>query len=100
MPPSSSQSVGFTLAIISPTGFSSVTLIEFRGKGLKKKKCWWKNVANADLYAHTCSVLITCKESFGLVIILPSSCQEFKSSKSIQMLRKSISGTKLCNFFA
>lgn len=34
---SSSRSIAFTLAIISPTGLSSVTLIVFKGNGLKKK---------------------------------------------------------------
>lgn len=82
-----SKGISDAVAFISVCGFYScynfsnkvffpVTLIEFRRNGLQ---IWWsKDVANAKLCAHTCLVLITCKESFGFVVVLCLSCQEFE----------------------
>ena len=74
---SSSRSVAFTLAIISPTRFFS-SHINKHSEEMVYKIWWSKDVANANVYAHTCLALITCKESFGFGIVLSSLCQEFE----------------------
>lgn len=80
---SSSGSVAFTLAIISPTGFFSVTLIVSKGNGLKKKIWWWKNVESANCM-YILAVMITYKESFGFVMIPPSLIKNLRIPKVLK----------------
>jgi hypothetical protein len=66
---SSFQSVAFTFATISPTGFFSVTLTESKGNGLKEKNV--ENEIYQLIYTHFCQIMVTCKEIFGFMMPLP-----------------------------
>lgn len=96
---SSSWSVAFTLAIISPTGFFSVTLIVSKGNGLKKQNIVMKKCSKCKLHVYISSY-DNLQRIFRICDDTTFTYQEFKNFKSIKMLRKSIFGTKLLNFFA